>query len=80
MRGDDIDRLVVFERDEWTCGICHDPIDKLLRHPDPWAATIDHIIPLCQGGEHVWTNVQASHATCNAAKGGQLEEGTIWQT
>lgn len=67
-KGDEIDRVAVFERDEWTCGICHTPIDPSLRHPDIMAATLDHIHPISLGGSHTWDNVQAAHAKCNFDK------------
>jgi 5-methylcytosine-specific restriction endonuclease McrA len=71
-RGDVIRHLDIFERDEWICGICKELIDKYLRG-DAWMrATLDHIIPLCKGGEHVFENVQAAHWRCNMLKGDQL--------
>lgn len=72
--GDDIDRFEVFERDGWQCGICHETVNQYLRSPDPFAATLDHVIPLCLGGEHTYENVQCSHSYCNAQKGGRILE------
>lgn len=74
-QGDDIDRFEVFERDGWQCGLCGEPVDKYRRFPDPFAATLDHVIPLCLGGEHTYENVQCSHSYCNSLKGGMLLEG-----
>ena len=71
-RGDDIDHLELFERDGWTCGICGEPINPLLRFPDMNAASVDHIVPLACEGEHVWQNCQASHRRCNEAKADRL--------
>lgn len=68
-QGDDIDHLVLFERDNWTCGICGGKIDPTLRFPHMQAATVDHIIAIICGGTHTWTNVQCSHRDCNEAKG-----------
>lgn len=31
--------------------------------------SIDHIVPVSQGGEHTWANVQLAHMKCNAQKG-----------
>lgn len=68
-KGEYIDRRLVFERDEWTCQICHGSIDTKLRLPDLMAATLDHVIPLAKGGTHTWDNVAAAHALCNYRKG-----------
>jgi 5-methylcytosine-specific restriction endonuclease McrA len=64
-------RLEVFERDGWICGICHEPIDRELKRPDPMAVTLDHIKPVGKGGEHTLDNVQAAHDSCNRRKGGR---------
>jgi hypothetical protein len=68
-------RMEIFERDGWMCGICHDPIDPSLRHPDRRAASVDHIVPLARGGEHSRQNVQAAHWDCNSARGARPLEG-----
>lgn len=74
-RGEEIDHLTVFERDDWMCHICHNKIDSKLRG-DAWMrATIDHVIPLCKGGEHTYDNVRASHWRCNMIKGGTILPG-----
>lgn len=70
--GEKINHLEIFERDNWICGICKKPIDKALRQPNKWCATLDHIVPLCVGGFHIATNVQASHYQCNMQKGADL--------
>ena len=69
LAGDDIDPVVLFERDEWTCHLCHAKIEPHRRCPDPMAATMDHLIPLSLGGRHTWDNVKAAHALCNFRKG-----------
>lgn len=61
--------LEIFERDEWICGICHHPIDPLLRHPNPDSVSLDHIVPVSDGGAHTRANTQASHLLCNMIKG-----------
>ena len=67
-QGDLIDRYVVFERDGWVCNICRTEIDRTLRCPDPLAATLDHVVPLSKGGQHVWSNVAPAHLYCNQQK------------
>jgi 5-methylcytosine-specific restriction endonuclease McrA len=39
-----------------------------LRHPHPLSATLDHIIPLLEGGTHTRQNAQLAHKKCNASK------------
>jgi 5-methylcytosine-specific restriction endonuclease McrA len=33
---------------------------------------VDHIVPICKGGEHTYANVQPAHPICNISKGGAL--------
>ncbi len=65
---DRVNRMVVADRDCWTCQICGEPIDPTLTYPDPGYLNIDHIVPLSRGGEHSYANCQATHAQCNAVK------------
>lgn len=59
----------IFERDGWRCMICGLPVR---RDVDPsthnQGPTIDHIIPLSQGGSHIRRNVQCAHRICNTIK------------
>ena len=64
-----VDRLEVFERDGWLCGICCKPVDRTLLYPDRRSASLDHVIPLSRGGSHALGNVQCSHLDCNRQKG-----------
>jgi 5-methylcytosine-specific restriction endonuclease McrA len=73
-RENHIDPLQLFECYEWTCHLCHKPIDKDIRLPNKQAATIDHIIPLSRGGEHILENVRPAHASCNYNKADKLLE------
>lgn len=59
----------IFERDRWQCGICRKPIDSTLGYPDPKSVSLDHIVPVSQGGEHTRANVRASHLSCNLKRG-----------
>lgn len=58
----------IFERDGWRCGVCRRKVRRKLKHPHPMSASLDHIIPLADGGEHVRTNVQCAHLRCNIEK------------
>lgn len=62
----------VFERDDWLCGLCGEPVDKDLAWPDPMSASLDHIIPLSRGGAHTLDNVQLAHLVCNIRKNNQV--------
>lgn len=59
---------VVYERDGWICGICGEPVDKDLKHPDPMSASLDHVHPLAKGGHHTYSNTQLGHLVCNIRK------------
>ncbi len=60
-------KLIFMTQD--VCGICGRPVDKTLKYPDPYAATVDHIIPISQGGHPSdLDNMQLAHAICNRQK------------
>jgi 5-methylcytosine-specific restriction endonuclease McrA len=71
-RGDSIDALTLFNMFDWKCYLCSQSIDPRRRCPDWRAATIEHIIPLCEGGTHTWDNVVPAHARCNFDKADSL--------
>jgi hypothetical protein len=62
----------VFERDNWTCLLCGKKVDRKAKVPQPLAPTLDHIIPITNGGPHTRDNVQCAHFVCNikASNGG----------
>ena len=62
----------ILRRDNWTCQLCGQPIDQALKHPAPGSRSVDHIIPLAQGGSDLAANKQAAHLGCNKAKGNRL--------
>lgn len=55
------------ERDGWRCHLCHRPVSKRT-----WS--IDHLIPLSDGGTHTWDNVALAHFRCNSLRG---TKGTV---
>jgi 5-methylcytosine-specific restriction endonuclease McrA len=66
---EDVDHQVVFERDNWTCRLCGKLCDNTVKFPHVDAPTLDHIVPLANGGEHSYANAQTLCMSCNCAKG-----------
>lgn len=63
-----VDRLVVYRRDGWRCGICQRKVDRGLKAPHPMMASLDHVVPMSRGGPHTYANVQCAHHLCNSLK------------
>jgi len=62
-------RWFVFARDDWTCRICGDLVNRTpVNYWDLDAPTIDHIVPLSAGGPHAESNMQCAHMWCNSVK------------
>lgn len=62
--------LPLGERDGWKCHLCGCKVPKVAgtaKNMD--GATVDHLVPLVQGGEHVWENVALAHRRCNLSRG-----------
>jgi 5-methylcytosine-specific restriction endonuclease McrA len=57
---EDIDRSIVFVRDEGICGICGSSVGEKYE--------IDHVIAIANGGRHAYDNVQLAHPICNRKK------------
>lgn len=65
----------VFERDNWICYLCGEPVPVDLRRRtfragryEPMYPVVDHVIPLARGGPHTMDNCRLAHWTCNAQK------------
>lgn len=67
-RTDNVTWHGILERDHWTCQLCGDPINREIKAPHPKSPSWDHVVPLSQGGDHTWANLQAAHFGCNARK------------
>ena len=50
------------------CGICGQPIFARFKHPHPFSASVDHIIPRARGGSNAPVNKQLAHLGCNSRK------------
>ena len=63
----------VIARDGWICGICGGPVDASAKGRSSGAPSLDHVIPISQGGPHTLANAQLAHFGCNAGKGAKLD-------
>jgi hypothetical protein len=59
----------ILDRDGWRCHICHRKIKPTPRNPHPKSRSIDHIVPLSEGGDDTAANKRAAHLGCNMARG-----------
>lgn len=58
------------ERDGWRCHICCKPVPRVGGNAEHMnGATVDHLLPIADGGEHEWHNVALAHRSCNLARG-----------
>ena len=64
----DVVRHKVYEADGWRCHICGKKVKRKAQVPDPMAPTIDHVIPLAEGGTHEPANCRTAHFICNSMK------------
>lgn len=67
-----VDVGAVFDRAGWICSLCARPVSADLPVLDPMAPTLEHVIPLSRGGDHVEANCALAHRLCNARKGNRL--------
>lgn len=65
VESENVDRQRVGERDQWRCHICKRKVDKDLAYPDPKSQSLDHIVPLAEGGAHTYANTRIAHLECN---------------
>lgn len=60
-------KRLIYERDGGTCSYCGKPV--------PYhTATVDHVVPLCQGGGSTWDNLVCCCTSCNQRKGSRTPE------
>jgi 5-methylcytosine-specific restriction endonuclease McrA len=55
----------IAERDGWRCHLCGKRVPDREYAARPDDPTIDHLIPVSDGGLHVRTNVALAHNRCN---------------
>ena len=66
-----IDHVTVqalLKRDKARCHICKKRVDATLSVPHPLAPTIDHLIPVSQGGSNAFSNCKLAHLGCNCRR------------
>lgn len=62
-------RFAIFQRDNFICHICGEPLNTDAVAPQWDSPTIDHVMALCNGGSDAPSNVKAAHFLCNSIKG-----------
>jgi len=67
------ERLKLYERDDWVCQICFEPVNKGEWSADPLDPTLDHILPRSKGGGHEPENLRTAHWICNGRRGDRVE-------
>lgn len=70
-RGAAVEKFIpveIFERDRWKCGICRKKVRTDLAYPHPKSASLDHVVPLSEGGEHTRANSRCAHLDCNVQR------------
>lgn len=55
----------IAERDGWRCHICGKKVPDRLYKSRPLDPTLDHLVPVSVGGDHVKANVALAHNRCN---------------
>lgn len=61
--------LEIFKRDGWRCHICGTAVQRDAQVPHLKAPTIDHLVPIADGGDDVRSNVATAHFVCNSRRG-----------
>lgn len=68
-------RITAPSRQAWAnlglpCALCNRPIDYTLDARSRWGLTVDHRVPLWEGGHPVDpANWQPAHRSCNSSRG-----------
>lgn len=69
---DRIDPWDIFDRDCWTCQVCDLSVNRDAEWPHFDSASLDHVVPISRGGDHVESNLQTTHWRCNSEKGDRV--------
>lgn len=66
-------RRAIYERDNWTCQLCFEPIDREAHYLSAWAPSLDHIEPQSHAliPDHSPANLRTAHMWCNSVRGNE---------
>lgn len=56
------------KRDKGICYLCGERVNMKLDPNSDWYGSIDHVIPVVNGGTHTWDNIKLAHRWCNSVK------------
>ena len=76
LRNDRYTLAEIAERDGWKCHLCDRKVPKVSpAHYHPKKASIDHLVPISDGGLDVRENVRLAHLHCNVVRktGGEVQ-------
>lgn len=64
-------RMALYARDEWTCQLCFEPVDRDADPLSDWSPTLDHIVPQSHAliPDHSDENLRTAHRWCNSVRG-----------
>jgi hypothetical protein len=62
---------IVRAQDNHRCYLCGLAVCDDVHHLHSLAPSLDHVVPLSQGGLHCYENVRLAHVGCNARKGNE---------
>ena len=66
-------RRAIYERDNWTCQLCYEPIDpEATEHAK--RASLDHVVPQSRGGSHEPSNLRMACVGCNARRRDRVDD------
>jgi 5-methylcytosine-specific restriction endonuclease McrA len=68
-----VSRARIIKRDRRICYLCN----RLVPHR---FLVLDHVVPLCRGGQHVESNLKVACHSCNSRKGTKLLHELVWLT
>jgi hypothetical protein len=67
-RTDNFTLREIAERDGWRCHICRRAVPERPYARRPKDPTMDHLVPISAGGQHVRENVALAHLICNTRR------------